>query len=151
MDNLDDSPQNNQQQAGKGGSGAAPADITSIISKTRRWYLNQDQFQDETFTDEYCDKFVLDAMSHGNVGRFFNHSCDPNMAITNTFTYTQDMRFPVLAFFTIKTVRAGDELTWCYGESYHMEGPDVVTCACGAANCSKNITFKKSKFVEIPR
>ena len=124
---------------------------TSIISKTRKWYLDAEQFEDEKVKDEICDKFVLDAMSHGNVGRFFNHSCDPNMAITNTFTYTQDMRFPVLGFFTIKNIRAGDELTWCYGDTYQMEGVDTVKCVCGAPNCSTDITFKRSFFMDSLR
>ena len=73
----------------------------------------------------------------------------PNMDIVNCFTYTQDMRFPVLAFFTTKTVKAGEELTWNYGSDYNMEGvhADMVECVCGADSCKKQLVkFKRHKF-----
>ena len=73
------------------------------------------------------------------------------MAILNTFTYTQDLRFPVLAFFTKRNIKAGEELTWCYAEDYKMTGEneDLVTCICLSANCNGRVKFKKTKFVNL--
>ena len=72
------------------------------------------------------------------------------MDIVNCFTYTQDMRFPVLAFFTTKTVKAGQELTWNYGSDYQMDAmdqKDITECVCGAATCNKKLVkFKRHKF-----
>lgn len=36
----------------------------------------------------------LDAKWHGNIARFFNHSCDPNLCIQIAFVDTQDVRVP---------------------------------------------------------
>merc|ERR1712105_423065 len=58
--------------------------------------------------------FIIDAMKTGNVGRFLNHSCDPNIFVQNIFQETHDLRFPTVAFFTCKFVKAGEELCWNY-------------------------------------
>ncbi|ODM88374.1 Histone-lysine N-methyltransferase SETDB1 [Orchesella cincta] len=46
------------------------------------------------------DCFTVDATIKGNVARFFNHSCDPNLFMQRVFHKTHDPRFPTLAFFT---------------------------------------------------
>ncbi|CAF5219027.1 unnamed protein product, partial [Rotaria magnacalcarata] len=54
--------------------------------------------------------YTLDAKLVGNIGRYFNHSCSPNIAVQNVFVDTHDIHFPWIGFFTTKTVRAGTEL-----------------------------------------
>ncbi|XP_070327357.1 histone-lysine N-methyltransferase SETDB2 isoform X6 [Odocoileus virginianus] len=44
--------------------------------------------------------FLLDATKEGNVGRFLNHSCCPNLSVQNVFVETHDRSFPLVAFFT---------------------------------------------------
>ncbi|KAL1781215.1 histone-lysine N-methyltransferase SETDB2 isoform X1 [Sigmodon hispidus] len=44
--------------------------------------------------------FLLDASKEGNVGRFLNHSCSPNLCVQNVFVETHDRDFPLVAFFT---------------------------------------------------
>lgn len=51
--------------------------------------------------------FVVDAQERGNIGRFFNHSCDPNMEVQMVFIDTHDIRLPAIAFFTSCDVEAG--------------------------------------------
>lgn len=83
--------------------------------------------------------YTLDARMQGNVGRFFNHSCDPNASVQNVFIETHDLRFPVVAFFAHRTIRAMDEITWNY--NYKMgciEGREIK-CRCGASNCRGRI------------
>lgn len=127
-----------------------------VRSKTRRHFLPKEKHENKKFMNRFGRKFVVDAMFDGNIGRWFNHSCEPNMGIVNCFTYTQDMRFPVLAFFTTKTVKAGEELTWCYGDSYDMETEKVAAgemteCVCGAQACKKQLVkFKRHKFPDTP-
>ena len=53
----------------------------------------------------------IDAKWWGNVGRFFNHSCHPNMDKQAAFTTNQDLRVPSVAYFTNNDVPAGTELT----------------------------------------
>ena len=121
--------------------------IGKTISKTRNYYLNQSDLTKPEI-QENVDKFVLDPKNTGNVGRFFNHSCDPNMTSVNVFTFTQDLRFPVLSFFTSRNVEAGEELTWSYGWNYGHDLPtdQRVACMCGSKNCMReHITFKGRK------
>ncbi|KAH7725065.1 pre-SET domain-containing protein family protein [Aphelenchoides avenae] len=44
--------------------------------------------------------FVIDGKNVGNVGRFFSHSCQPNMTPHSVYTDTHDIRLPIAAFFT---------------------------------------------------
>lgn len=79
--------------------------------------------------------FVLDARKCGNVGRFFNHSCDPNMIIQNVFIDTHDLRLPHVAFFTNRLVRAMEELTWDYNYEIGSLDDKKILCLCGSSDC----------------
>lgn len=63
--------------------------------------------------------YVMDAHYKGNVSRFYNHSCSPNVFVQNVFLDTWDVRFPWVAFFTATSVKAGTELVWDY--SYEVK------------------------------
>ena len=81
------------------------------------------------------DIYIMDAMTQGNVGRYLNHSCDPNVFVQNVFTQSHDLRFPSLAFFTIKYVAAGQELCWNYNYVVDSVEGKQISCNCGADNC----------------
>lgn len=51
--------------------------------------------------------YTIDAKRKGNIGRFFNHSCEPNMRTCHVYVDTHDFRLPWIAFFTTKYVPAG--------------------------------------------
>ncbi|NXG50092.1 SETB2 methyltransferase, partial [Psilopogon haemacephalus] len=81
--------------------------------------------------------YVLDATKEGNVGRFLNHSCCPNLFAQSVFVETHDRSFPWVAFFTNRHVKAGTELTWDYGyEAGSMPGTEIA-CHCGVQKCRK--------------
>lgn len=84
------------------------------------------------------DVFFIDASKEGNVSRFINHSCQPNLFVQNVFTDSHDPAFPVIAFFTNRVVKAGTELTW----NYSAEAPAFlsdprrdVACLCRSNGC----------------
>ncbi|CAJ0597103.1 unnamed protein product [Cylicocyclus nassatus] len=84
--------------------------------------------------------FVVDAKKKGNVGRFLNHSCDPNVQVQHVFVDTHDLRLPWSSFFAIRNIKAGEELCWNYGYSPEALDPDrprhrQLFCKCGSANC----------------
>ncbi|KAM9830767.1 histone-lysine N-methyltransferase SETDB2 [Syngnathus typhle] len=84
------------------------------------------------------DVYLLDARKEGNVSRFLNHSCQPNLFIQNVFTDSHDPNFPIVAFFTNRMVKAGTELTWNYSsDAYTMSlrRQHEVACMCGADGC----------------
>ena len=43
--------------------------------------------------------FIMDAKRAGNLGRYFNHSCSPNLFVQNVFITSHDLRYPEVAFF----------------------------------------------------
>ncbi|XP_062302475.1 histone-lysine N-methyltransferase SETDB2 isoform X1 [Osmerus eperlanus] len=78
--------------------------------------------------------YYLDATKDGNVGRFINHSCVPNLFVQNVFTDSHDPNFPMIAFFTNKVVKSGTELTWNYSLDAGSD-PDKVPCLCVSDGC----------------
>ena len=60
------------------------------------------------------EPYIMDAKTTGNIGRYLNHSCNPNVFVQNVFVDTHDLRFPWVTFFTTAFVRAGQELCWDY-------------------------------------
>lgn len=83
--------------------------------------------------------FTLDARVRGNVGRFFNHSCDPNSFVQNVFINTHDLRFPHVAFFAQKSIKAMEEITWNYNYKMGCMEGRRIDCHCGASNCRGRI------------
>ncbi|KAK9411005.1 histone-lysine N-methyltransferase SETDB2 [Crotalus adamanteus] len=82
---------------------------------------------------------LLDATREGNVGRFLNHSCSPNLFVQSVFVETHNRNFPWVAFFTKRFVKAGTELTWDYGYEAGSMPETETTCQCGSLKCRKKI------------
>ncbi|XP_056629057.1 histone-lysine N-methyltransferase SETDB2 isoform X3 [Triplophysa dalaica] len=85
------------------------------------------------------DVYYLSASTEGNVARFINHSCDPNLFVQNIFVDTHDPKFPLVAFFTNRTIKAGTELTWNYSYTEGSRPDHEVSCRCGNATCQELI------------
>ncbi|NXS28783.1 SETB2 methyltransferase, partial [Pomatostomus ruficeps] len=81
--------------------------------------------------------YVLDATKEGNVGRFLNHSCCPNLFAQSVFVETHNRNFPWVAFFTNRHVKAGTELTWDYGYEAGSMPETEISCQCGVQKCRK--------------
>ena len=54
--------------------------------KSARNYFKNEKGEEET------GPYVMDANSQGNIGRYFNHSCDPNIFVQNVFIDSHDLR-----------------------------------------------------------
>ncbi|KFV83246.1 Histone-lysine N-methyltransferase SETDB2, partial [Struthio camelus australis] len=81
--------------------------------------------------------YILDATKEGNVGRFLNHSCCPNLFAQSVFVETHNRSFPWVAFFTNRHVKAGTELTWDYGYEAGSMPETEISCQCGFQKCRK--------------
>ncbi|NXI80867.1 SETB2 methyltransferase, partial [Rhipidura dahli] len=104
----------------------------------------QDALCEETDGDGMIPKnaneeniYVLDATKEGNVGRFLNHSCCPNLFAQSVFVETHNRSFPWVAFFTNRHVKAGTELTWDYGYEAGSMPETEISCQCGVQKCRK--------------
>lgn len=84
-------------------------------------------------------KTCIDSELYGNMSRFINHSCEPNLYLeiirTNYF-------IPQIAFFALKDIKAGEELTFCYNNT-NFENEErksnfsssYKACECYSKNC----------------
>ncbi|CAH1979497.1 unnamed protein product [Acanthoscelides obtectus] len=88
----------------------------------------------EVFGEDEC-VYVMDAKNTGNIGRFLNHSCSPNIFVQNVFVDTHDPRFPWVAFFSSQFIRAGTELTWNYNYDIGSVPNRVLYCLCASLEC----------------
>jgi [histone H3]-lysine9 N-dimethyltransferase len=78
--------------------------------------------------------FVISAKNMGNLSRFINHSCSPNL-LWQPIVYDHiDEGHPHVAFFAMKHIPPMTELTYDYGPS-EGEGAKKNTCLCGSHKC----------------
>ncbi|VUZ55865.1 unnamed protein product [Hymenolepis diminuta] len=91
----------------------------------------------EYFGDE--GPFVMDAKQVGNLGRYFNHSCQPNIFAQSVFASNHDPRFPDVAFFALRNIEAGEELSWDYGYVTGSVPSKVLYCYCNEEFCRKQL------------
>ena len=93
--------------------------MTSLCARDR--YVGEiitDSAADQREDDSYLfdldnrdgDTFCLDARRYGNVSRFINHRCEPNLVPVKVFVDHQDVRFPRIALFACKDVEPAEEL-----------------------------------------
>lgn len=85
--------------------------------------------------DEKDNIYIMDAKNAGNIGRFLNHSCSPNVFVQNVFVDTHDVRFPWVAFFSSQFIRAGTELTWNYNYDIGSVPGRILYCNCASLEC----------------
>jgi len=73
---------------------------------------------------------VIDACVKGNLGRFINHSCDPNCQ-TEKWMVNGEV---CIGLFAIRDIKKGEELTFDYNY-LRVIGAAVKKCDCGSAEC----------------
>lgn len=79
--------------------------------------------------------YTLDSRFVGNLGRFFNHSCDPNCFVQSVFINTHDLRLPEVAFFAKRPIRAMEEITWNYNYEVDSLPGRKIQCHCNSLKC----------------
>ncbi|KAH1005188.1 hypothetical protein HUJ04_006218 [Dendroctonus ponderosae] len=91
---------------------------------------------DEHFGDNSVKTFI-DPTVYGNIGRYINHSCDPNCSMIITRIHDN---IPVLGIYACRDIKTGEELSYDYGISDLSGGvgelePNRTKCLCGSTNC----------------
>lgn len=98
-----------------------------------------DNREDDSFLFDLGSKgagnFCVDARFYGNLTRFINHSCSPNLHPIKVFVDHQDLRFPRIAFFALRDIAIGDELSFDYGKKFWLAKYKSFTCKCRSAEC----------------
>jgi len=79
-------------------------------------------------------KYYIDACAKGNIGRFVNHSCDPNAEIQRIQSGA-DMR---VGIYSRALIKKSEEITYNYSFRYDdEEGKEA--CQCNSKNCKGTI------------
>ncbi|CAH2037098.1 unnamed protein product [Thlaspi arvense] len=89
---------------------------------------------------KFPSQILISAKKHGNVSRFMNHSCSPNV-MCQPIEYEQNRKPRVhIGFFAVKHIPPLTELRYDYGRSYCIgedgtQFKDDKICLCGSVNC----------------
>ncbi|CAI5449362.1 unnamed protein product [Caenorhabditis angaria] len=78
-------------------------------------------------------KTFIDPRKKGNIGRFLNHSCEPNCDIV---IVRIGRIIPIVGLFARRKIEADEELTYDYGESL-ITDESRKKCECQSENCRK--------------
>ena len=78
----------------------------------------------------------IDATVKGNIARFINHSCSPNLIM---LPVRSGCIVPRLCLFTVQPVAKGTELCFSYGET---TGESGKPCYCNSVKCRGYLPFE---------
>uniref|UniRef100_A0A671KN75 Histone-lysine N-methyltransferase EHMT2-like n=1 Tax=Sinocyclocheilus anshuiensis TaxID=1608454 RepID=A0A671KN75_9TELE len=96
--------------------------------------------------------YCIDARYYGNISRFINHLCDPNIIPVRVFMLHQDLRFPRIAFFSSRDIFTGQELGFDYGDRFWDIKSKYFTCQCGSEKCKHSaeaIALEQSRLARL--
>lgn len=80
--------------------------------------------------------YVIDATTHGNVSRFINHSCSPNLVTYQVVVESMESPLAHIGLYASTDIAAGDEITRDYGRRPVTSGEENGhPCQCRATNC----------------
>ncbi|XP_013454650.2 histone-lysine N-methyltransferase, H3 lysine-9 specific SUVH6 [Medicago truncatula] len=85
--------------------------------------------------------FTIDGAQFGNVGRFVNHSCSPNLYAQNVLYDHQDTRVPHIMLFAAENIPPLQELTYDYNYTIDtvLDSDGNMKkkyCFCGSVECT---------------
>lgn len=86
----------------------------------------------------------VDPSAIGNIGRYINHSCEPNSAVVPVRVNNS---VPWLCVFAIRDIQPGDEICYDYSGSVNLndvnndDSSERIECFCGSGNCKKWLPY----------
>ncbi|KAE9613009.1 putative histone-lysine N-methyltransferase transcription factor C2H2 family [Lupinus albus] len=95
-------------------------DINSHVNDMSRLIVEQAQY-------------VIDATKYGNVSRFINHSCSPNLVNHQVLVESMDCERAHIGLYASRDVALGEELTFDY--HYEPIPGEGFPCLCGSLKC----------------
>ncbi|KAF3967132.1 hypothetical protein CMV_008844 [Castanea mollissima] len=115
--------------------------VPTIISSDRH----------DDLRSESVPEFCIDAGSTGNIARFINHSCEPNLFVQCVLSSHHDIKLARIMLFAADNIPPLQELTYDYGYALDsVYGPDgkikQMACYCGAPDCRKRLR-KERRFI----
>ncbi|XP_020584833.1 histone-lysine N-methyltransferase, H3 lysine-9 specific SUVH1-like [Phalaenopsis equestris] len=117
---------------------------TYLDEKTKKWNHTPELIGEPSINQNEIFKplpIIIDAKNVGNIARFMNHSCSPNVFWQPVLYDHGEEGYPHIMFFAIKHIPPMTELTFDYGVSGDdklsslagIKGPKE--CLCGSPKC----------------
>ncbi|GAV68269.1 SET domain-containing protein/Pre-SET domain-containing protein [Cephalotus follicularis] len=78
-------------------------------------------------------RYIIDATKYGNVSRFINHSCLPNLVNHQVLVDSMDCQRAHIGLYASRDITIGEELTFDY--HYEPLPGEGYPCHCGASKC----------------
>ncbi|XP_050436974.1 probable histone-lysine N-methyltransferase set-23 [Adelges cooleyi] len=123
-------------------------EIIDLSEAQKRTQLDSDNYifvLNEHFFN-HMKTTVIDNTYIGNIGRYINHSCQPNCVVVpvrvNSF-------IPRLAIFAIIDIGVGEEITYHYGVGNNSSTESSLSktkCLCSSTNCKGYLPSKTGLF-----
>ncbi|VEU21348.1 DEKNAAC102337 [Brettanomyces naardenensis] len=103
------------------------------VIDSQEYKLRKEQYANEGIKHFYFmmirEDEIIDATKRASLGRFCNHSCDPNAYIEK---WVVNKRYR-MGIFAKRGIRKGEEITFDYNVDRY--GSEPQKCYCGAKNC----------------
>ncbi|KAL5557205.1 hypothetical protein UlMin_039441 [Ulmus minor] len=96
-------------------------------------YEIDDHVNDMSRIIEGEPRFVIDATKYGNVSRFINHSCSPNLVSYQVLVESMDSQRSHIGLYANRDIAVGEELTHNY--QYPLLPGEGYPCQCEASVC----------------
>ncbi|CAI8613494.1 unnamed protein product [Vicia faba] len=101
-----------------------------------------DKYDDQS--PDSAPEFCIDAGSTGNIARFINHCCEPNLFVQCVLSTHHDLRLARVMLFAADNIPPLQELTYDYGYALDSvldsDGKiKQMACYCGASGCRKRL------------
>jgi len=125
--------------------GAGEAEIRNKSDQLARNH-NYIYWINETYGKEGASiTTIIDPTAIGNIGRYANHSCEPNLIV---HLVRVESAIPKICLFTNRPVQAGEELTFDYGVRAAQSESDqgLKACHCGTKACKGSLPFHNLVF-----
>ncbi|KAL4458599.1 hypothetical protein ABPG75_013464 [Micractinium tetrahymenae] len=85
--------------------------------------------------DDHQDHLVIDALQIGNIARYINHSCKPNLVVQPVLRPGDSGLKYGVTLVAQRLIEAGEELTYSYGYKVGSVPDKEIPCYCGAKGC----------------
>ncbi|KAI5072278.1 hypothetical protein GOP47_0012384 [Adiantum capillus-veneris] len=120
--------------------------MKGIGRRQRRLISKGNEDESEDVATDYASEepeYCIDAANCGNVSRFINHCCEPNLFVQCVLNDHHDLSQPCIWFFAADTIHPLEELSYDYGYELNSVVKDgkvkVMHCYCGAHGCRKRL------------
>ncbi|GAU98789.1 hypothetical protein RvY_09886 [Ramazzottius varieornatus] len=116
-------------------------------SKDYAVFAESDWYSFDITSEDGPTNFFIDASKKGNVARFINHGCDPNLLAVHVF---YDDNNPVMGMhiclYATRDIKEKEELTFDYGSEYWLAKMNKgIGCECGHKKCMYRLAKSKKE------